>query len=77
MFNKKVELTILTRFKNEDNFKIERLISTWKEPCTLVSVNAINNEDLEITFTTTKSCIKEFKRNLNLLNFIGIEGSIK
>lgn len=77
MFKKKLELTIVTRFKNEDILKVERLISTYREPNTMVSETVINKEQVEITFVTAKSCIKGFKKDLNLLTFVGIEAEIK
>lgn len=79
MFNKTTELTIITRFKNEDNFKIERLIATWKEPNTVPIVKAIDSSIVEISFIIPKSkcIIKGFKKDLNLLTFVGIEAKIK
>lgn len=74
---KNTKMTIITRLENGDSYKIERLVSTYKEPHTMVEVISRDNEAIEITFVTRKSCEKSFKRDLNLLNFIGIEGKIK
>ena len=77
MFNKNVEVTIVTRFKNEDNFKITRLADTYKQSGTTVEVYGVNDEVVEVRFTTLKSCVKSLKENLKLLTFVGIEGKME
>lgn len=75
MFNKHV--TIKTRFKNEDHFKITRLAETYKKPGEMVEVYGASEEVVEIRFITRKSCVKQLKEHLNLLNFIGIEAEME
>lgn len=77
MFNKSINVTIMTRTKNEDNFKIERLISTWKKPATTPEIKCNNNNEIEIRFVLDKSVVKKFEKDLQLLNFIGIEGKME
>lgn len=79
MFNKTTELTIITRFKNEDNLKVERLIASWKEPNTVPIIKIIDDTTVEFSFIISKSkCImKGFEKDLNLLTFVGIEAKIK
>lgn len=77
MFNKKMEITIVTRFKNEDNFKIERLADTWKVPTSVVESKGFDNGSVEIKVVINKSHLEKFKKDLNLLTFVGIEATIK
>lgn len=78
MFNKDVEITIMTKFENEDNFKIERLCETFKKPGTILVVTGLaDKENVEVKFITSKACVKKLKEYLNVLNFVGIEGRME
>lgn len=74
---KNTKMTIITRLENGDSYRIYELVSIYREPHTMVEAINRDNEAIEITFVTRKSCEKSFKRDLKLLNFIGIEGIIK
>jgi hypothetical protein len=77
MFNKNIEITVITRFKNEDHFKIAKLAETYKESEEPVMINGIDNEVVEVKFVTRKGCLKKFKEHLNLLTFVGIKAEMK
>lgn len=78
MFNKDVEITIMTKFENKDNFRIERLCESFKNSGTKLIINGLaDKENVEIKFITSKSCVKKLKEYLNVLNFVGIEGKME
>ena len=77
MFNKNREITIMTRFENEDHFKITKFAGTWLKPGEAIEVNALNDEVVEIKFITSKSCVKKIEEQLNLLKFVGIKAEMK
>lgn len=74
MFNKRIRVAITTRFENEDNLKITRLADTYKEPGTVLTNVKTKEGKIEISFISSKACVKSLKKDLNLLNFVGIEG---
>lgn len=77
MFNKNVDVTVITRMVNEDHFKIQRLMQSCMAPKTVCRVVAKDDDVIEVTVTTRKGCIKEIERQINYLNNLGIEGKIK
>ena len=73
MFKKLEKITILTRMKNEDHFKINRLVHTWKEPSTVVEIfSEANNDLIKVDFMLPKSMFSKFKKDLDLLTYVGI-----
>lgn len=72
MFNNKVNVTVETRYKNEDHFKIQRVLGSFQAHGTAMGLSMISEGKLEVSITTRKGCIKELTRQLEYLNNIGI-----
>lgn len=72
MFNKKVNVTVETRYKNNDHFKVQRVLGSFQEHGTAMGISMINDEKIEVSVTTRKGCLKELNRKLEFLNNIGI-----
>lgn len=72
MFKKIKVMTLVTRFKNEDNLKITKLVNTWKKPGSEVTTKIIDEETVWITMEFDMSCYKAFRKDLSLLTFVGI-----
>ena len=72
MFNKKVNVTVETRFKNNDHFKVQRVLGSAQEHGTAMGLKVISDEKIEVSVTTRKGCLKELNRHLEFLNNIGI-----
>ena len=67
-------ITVTTQLENEDNMKIGQLIDGYVKPGTVVGVNCISDSMVVIAFKIIVDDIKNFKRDLNLLNIMGIRG---
>ena len=76
MFNRKVEITIMTRCKNEDNFKVMRLINRLSKVGTIL-VNCNKSDDVEIKFITKKSNVKRLTEDLELLKIGNIKAEME
>ena len=72
MFNNKVNVTVETRYKNEDHFKVQRVLGSYQKHGTAMGVSMINDEKIEVSVVTTKGRIKALNRELERLNNLGI-----
>ena len=70
------EITIATRLENEDNLKISKLIETYNKSGSIIYVKCKANDVVLMTFRIRLGGLKSFKRDLSLLNFVGIKGEI-
>ena len=70
------KVKVITRLENEDNLKVSHIIDSYVKPYSVVNNFSKNDGTIEITFVTRKGCIKQFKHDLALLNYIGIEAKL-
>ena len=73
------KITIRTRFDNGDNLKIEQFAEGYIKSGTIMCIESKDLGHSEIVLVTTiikHSDAKNFERDLNLLNIMGIEGAI-
>jgi len=77
MFWRKVDVTIMTRTENEDNFKVMKVIDRIKEVGTILVNCSQKTDDIEIGFVTKKSNVKRLEEDLDLLRSVGIKAEMK
>ncbi len=77
MFNRNVDVTVITRMVNEDHFKVQKLMDSFAVRYTACRVFGKDDGTIEVSVTTKKSCIKELTRQVDYLNNLGIKVKIK
>lgn len=71
------QIIVLTRLRNEDNLKVTRLIDTYTKSGTIIDILGIGDGTVKITFLMKRTLIKKFKKDINLLNYVGIIAKIE
>ncbi|MCF8018135.1 MAG: hypothetical protein K9L62_01930 [Vallitaleaceae bacterium] len=68
-------IKVMTRLTNEDNLKITRLIESYVKSGKLIYIESMGNDIVKVSFLIKRSLLKQFRRQLSLLNALGIEGT--
>lgn len=74
--SKIVDVSVVTRMENDDHFKVQKMLGTYKESGTSMHVKSIGNGFVELKIKTMSGLLKSLKRDIALINLMGIKAEI-